>query len=184
MSAPEDRSQRQDRVTDAACRQSLSGELVGEVLQHRVADRGQPLHPERWQNAMVQRLPVGAKRRGLVRLPCACADDARLSRRKPRLRRLGERQLRGRAEQALAQSNLAFMSPTPRGGQRRERLSDRLLLGCRPHLRLIARAARTPPACTGAAAACVTQNNPLIPRSPPPAQRALRARLGFHVAHR
>ena len=30
----------------------------------------------------------------------------------------------------------------------------------------------------------VTQNNPLEPRSPLPAQRALSARLGFHVAHR
>ncbi len=41
VGAAVDRAQRQDRVSDAARREPLGGELVGEVLQHRVGDRGQ-----------------------------------------------------------------------------------------------------------------------------------------------
>jgi hypothetical protein len=48
-------------LTDRLCCQ-----LVGELLQHQVADRGQPLPTESWKDAMVERLPVGAHGRRLV----------------------------------------------------------------------------------------------------------------------
>jgi hypothetical protein len=34
--------------------------MVGQVLEHEVADRSEPLAAERGQDAVVERLPVGA----------------------------------------------------------------------------------------------------------------------------
>jgi hypothetical protein len=83
VGAAEDRAEREEGVADAACGESFGGELVGEVLQHQVRDRGQSFGAEVGEGAVVERLPVGPDRGGLVGLAASRAHPASLGRLKP-----------------------------------------------------------------------------------------------------
>jgi hypothetical protein len=48
--------------------------LVCELLQHRVADRGQPLGAEVGEGSVVERLPVGPEGGGFVGVSASCPD--------------------------------------------------------------------------------------------------------------
>ena len=118
-----------------------------------LADRGQSFAAEAGEDAVAERLPVGAHRRGLVGVPGARPDDAGLGCREPVVGRLVERDRGGRAQGAFAERDLAFLPPRACLGERRERLADRLAVAGRPDLRLIARRAGTGPAISRGAAA-------------------------------
>ena len=130
----------------------MGDKAIDHVLNRVTRDRRKPLVPELRQHAVAKCLLVGAKSRRLVSLARARSHDPRLRGRQPLLGYLGQRRARGSAHRAAAEGGVSLRAPRSRLPYRRERLSDRLTVGRRPHLRLVAGAAiarATDAACTG-----------------------------------
>jgi hypothetical protein len=75
VGAAVDRSQREEGVADGARGEPLGHECVCEVLEGVGVDGGEAVLAEGGEDALVERLPVAADRRGLVGVARASADD-------------------------------------------------------------------------------------------------------------